>query len=103
MELVPSILTKLGYKPLEGYRDPPWSPVSTPEMAEDYPLILISGSRVRTFHHSSHRQIKKLRDRYPDPVLQINPETAAGLGISDGDPVWIETPLGKVKQRAGYL
>ena len=103
VELVPSILTKLGYDPLEGYKDPPWSPVSTPEMAEDYPLILISGSRVRPFHHSSHRQIKKLRDRYPDPVLQINPRTAAGLGISDGDPVWIETPLGKVKQRAGYL
>jgi anaerobic selenocysteine-containing dehydrogenase len=103
VELVPSILTQLGYNPLEGYKDPPWSPVSTPELAKDYPLILISGSRVRPFHHSSHRQIEKLRGRHPDPLLQINPQTAAGLGISDGDDVWIETPLGKVRQKAKYV
>jgi len=100
VELVPSIFTKLGYDPMEGYREPRWSPVSTPQMARDYPLILISGSRVRAYHHSSHRQVDSLRQRYPHPLLQINPETARRLGIADGDEVYIETPLGRVRQRA---
>lgn len=103
VELVPSVLTRLGYDPLEGYREPPWSPVSTPNLAEEYPLILISGSRVRAYHHSSHRQLAKLRQRYPDPLLQVNPVTARNLGISEGDTVVIETPLGKVKQKAQLL
>jgi anaerobic selenocysteine-containing dehydrogenase len=103
VELVPSILTRLGYDPLEGYREPPWSPVATPELAKDYPLILISGSRVRQFHHSSHRQIAKLRKKYPHPLLQINPQTAADLGIAEGDSVYIETPLGRVTQKAQLL
>ena len=103
LELVPGVLTRLGYDPMAGYCEPPWSPVSAPDIAVEYPLILISGSRVRTYHHSSHRQVEKLRQRYPDPLLQINPETAAGLGIADGDEVYIETPLGRVKQRAQLL
>jgi thiosulfate reductase / polysulfide reductase chain A len=61
VELVPSIFTRLGYDPLVGYQEPPWSPVATPELAKEYPLILISGSRVRTYHHSSHRQFDKVR------------------------------------------
>jgi len=103
VELVPSIFTQLGYDPLVGYEEPPWSPVSAPDLAKEYPLILISGSRVRTYHHSSHRQFAKLRERYPAPLLQINPETAAGLGIVDGDTVCIETPLGTVRQKAKLL
>jgi len=103
VELVPSIFQRLGYDPLAGYQEPPWSPVSTPELAKEYPLILISGSRVRTYHHSSHRQFEKLRQRYPFPLLQINPETAARLGITDGDTVCIETPLGTVRQKAKLL
>ncbi len=103
VELVPSILTRLGYDPLAGYQEPPWSPISTPELAERYPLILISGSRVRPYHHSSHRQFDRLRQIHPDPLLQINPDTAAKLGIRDGDEVCIETPLGVIKQKAHCL
>jgi len=103
LELVPSILTRLGYDPLEGYKEPPWSPVSTPELAKEYPLILISGSRVRAYHHSTGRQIANLRKRYPEPLLQINPQTAARLGIAEGDKVCIETPLGKITQKAQLL
>jgi len=103
VELVPSIFTSLGYNPLAGYEEPPWSPVSTPDLAREYPLILISGGRVRAYHHSSHRQFATLRERYPDPLLQINPQTAAGLGIADGDTVYVETPLGAIKQKAQLL
>jgi len=32
--------------------------------------------------------------------VEINPETANRLGISDGDRVWVESPHGKIKLRA---
>lgn len=100
VELVPSILEKLGYEPLPDYEEPAWSPISAPELAKEYPLILISGGRVRNYHHSAHRQLPKLRQRYPYPLLQIHPETAKGLGISEGNSVYIETPLGRIRQKA---
>jgi len=34
------------------------------------------------------------------PVVQIHPQTAKSLGIEDGDWVWIESPRGKIKQKA---
>jgi len=100
VELFPGILEKLGYDPSPDYDEPPRSPYATPELAEDYPLILISGSRVREFWHSSYRDMEKLRRIYPRPRLEINPVDAEPLGIKDGDPVYIETPEGKVKQWA---
>jgi len=100
VELVPSILKKLGYDPLPGYEEPAWSPISSPELAKEYPLILISGGRVQNYHHSAHRQLAKLRRRYSYPLLQIHPETAKQLGISEGDSVYIETPLGRIGQKA---
>jgi len=32
--------------------------------------------------------------------VEINPRTAEKLGIADGDPVWVESPLGKLQTRA---
>ena len=62
---------------------------------KDYPLILITGAKYVEYFHSEGRQIPKLRKRVPDPRVEIHPDTATGLGIEDGDWVWIETP--KVK------
>jgi anaerobic selenocysteine-containing dehydrogenase len=41
-----------------------------------------------------------LRKITPDPVMEIHPDTAKGLGIKSGDWVWIESPRGRIKQRA---
>jgi len=100
VELFPSLLENLGYDPSCDYAEPPRSPDATPELAEEYPLILISGSRVKEFWHSSYRDMEKLRRIYPKPRLEIHPENAQPLGIKDGDPVYIETPEGKIKQWA---
>jgi len=32
--------------------------------------------------------------------VEINPETARELGIADGDPVWVESPLGRIQVKA---
>lgn len=92
VELYSTIFEKHGHDPLPTFVEPPESPVTTPELAEEYPLILITGSRVIEYFHSEGRQIPSLRRRVPDPICEIHPGTAAAHGISEGDWLWIETP-----------
>jgi anaerobic selenocysteine-containing dehydrogenase len=102
VELYSTILERMGYDPLPTYKEPPMTPYSNPELAEKYPLILVTGVKFMPFHHSEQRQIAVLRRMHPDPLCHINPETASSLGIRDGDWVWIETPKGRIKQKAFY-
>lgn len=41
-----------------------------------------------------------MRSRHPWPLVEINHETAERLGIHSGDWVWIESPRGRIKQKA---
>jgi anaerobic selenocysteine-containing dehydrogenase len=102
VELYSKHFEKFGYDPLPFYEEPAESPYSTPELLEKYPLILISGGRSVLYYHSAFRQIPWLRELFPDPVIEIHPDTAEKLGIHDGDWVWIETSQmeGRVKQKA---
>lgn len=45
VELYSKVLEKLGYDPLPFYEEPPESPIRTPEIAEEFPLILITGGK----------------------------------------------------------
>lgn len=89
-----------GVDPLPHFQEPEWSHVSTPELAEKYPLILNTGGRSSVFFHSEHRQIPWLRELDPDPIVEIHPQTARSLDIQPGDWVWIENWLGKCRRRA---
>jgi anaerobic selenocysteine-containing dehydrogenase len=101
VELRCSTLESLGYDPLPYYVEPPESPYSTPELFKDFPLIITTGARTQAFFHTEGRQLKSLRKLNPDPLVEIHPETARSLGITDGDWVWIESPRGgKIRQRA---
>jgi len=101
VELYSSVLDKLGVDPLPYYREPPETPVSAPETAKEYPLILNTGGRFMPMFHSEHRQLGiGMRERHPDPLVTIHPETAEKLGIKDGDWAWIETGRGRIKQKA---
>ena len=102
VELYSTIIEKLfdESQALPYYEEPFESPVSTPEVAEDYPLIMTAGSRVMPYYHSEYRQVNGCRNRYPDPFFQIHPETAANLGIGDGMWCWIETQRGRCLQKA---
>ncbi|HUL30764.1 MAG TPA: molybdopterin-dependent oxidoreductase [Thermodesulfobacteriota bacterium] len=95
IELYSTIFHKYGYDPLPGYREPPESPVSAPGLAKDYPLILINGSRRIGYFCSEGRQIRRLREQSPDPLVEIHPDKAREMRIEDGEWVWIETPRGK--------
>lgn len=49
--------------------------------------------------HASQRQIPSLRRRSPEPLVELNPETAAALDLRPGDLATIETPRGRIRQR----
>lgn len=100
VELRSTVFERCGLDPLPYYEEPPESPVSRPELAEEYPLVLTTGAKTRFFFHSEHRQIPSLRSKNPDPVTEIHPETAAELCIEDGDWIVIENRHGRCKQKA---
>jgi len=101
IELSSKVLEQLGYDPLPFYEEPPESPIRTPGVAEEYPLILNTGGRFLPQFHSEHRQLGMgLREQHPDPLMDIHTDTAKALGISDGDWACIETRRGVIKQKA---
>ncbi|MBI4969910.1 MAG: molybdopterin-dependent oxidoreductase [Rhodospirillales bacterium] len=100
IELYSTRLEAMGYDPLPNYQEPPESPLSRPDLAQDFPLVLTTGGRIPFYFNSEHRQIAKLRRAYRDPKAEIHPETAKRFGIGEGDWMWIETRRGKMKQRA---
>ena len=100
IEFYSTLFQAYGYDPLPYIEEPGIGPVSTPDLYEEYPLIMITGARTTSFFHSEHRQIPYLRQLTPDPWVQINPKTAAEHNISEGDWVWIENHRGRCRQRA---
>ncbi|HWQ77134.1 MAG TPA: molybdopterin-dependent oxidoreductase [Syntrophomonas sp.] len=100
VELLPSLFAAAGLDPMPQWEEQPQSKNRTPELAKEYPYRLLSGLRIRPWWHSQHRQLKTLRWMHPYPVVEINPETARKLNIVNGEMVYIETPLGRVRQKA---
>jgi anaerobic selenocysteine-containing dehydrogenase len=100
LELWSTILEKWGRDPLPKYVEVPESPYSTPEKAKKYPYIFNAGLRTMTFFHTANRMMPWLREIRPDPLVEIHPETAKKHGIKDGQWVYIESPRGRIKQRA---
>ena len=100
VELTSTLFEAWGEDPLPYYKEPPYSPISTPELFKEYPLILTTGARKFTSFHSEHRQIPSLREIDPDPIMEINTETAKKMGINEGDWVMMENMFGKAKSRA---
>lgn len=88
--------------PLVYYKEPPESPISRPDLAEKYPLVLTSGARKWGFFHSEHRQLPSMRRLHKDPEFLINPKTAKKFGIEDGAWAILENSHGSCKQKARF-
>jgi len=93
VELSLSTARKFGLKPLPEFSGFP------EEDDPEYPLLLTS-AKSRYFLLSSYRWVERLREKEPDPTVEIHPDTAVQYGISDGDRVTIETKYGSVIQKA---
>lgn len=100
LELWSTMFEEFGLDAVAHYYEPEWSPVSSPEIYAEYPIILMTGARSPVFFHTEHRQVESLRQFHKDPYVEISPVYAEAHGIKEGDWVWIENPRGRCRQRA---
>lgn len=89
-------LKQQGYEGLPIYREPTESPISTPELLPDYPLVLTSGGRQKYFTHSQQHNVTAMLKFDPYPRVQIHPDDAAERQIQTGDRVEISSRRGQV-------
>ena len=100
IELWSNFYNRAGLDPLPYFEEPEPGPGSTPELMDEYPLVMTSGARFWGMFHSEHRQIERMRHYRPWPLMDIHPDTAAKYSIKDGDWVWMEGPMGRAKRKA---
>ncbi len=100
MELWSEDLLLYGNGPLPMYIEPPITKVSRTDLTEEYPYTLITGGRSHAFFHTEYRNSPWMREVHMFPTMDINPATAAELGIEQDDWCWIETYVDRIRQRA---
>jgi thiosulfate reductase / polysulfide reductase chain A len=89
LELYSETLASLGLDALPDYVPPA-------VVADgDYPLVLQTGQREKTYHHSRFREQAWARKVSPDPLLHVHPLTAADHGMTDAAWVMVEAAGGK--------
>jgi len=94
IELYSPRLEELGLDPLPNYAEP--ARTRLPEAARrEFPLVLVTGDREKSYHHSRFRDQPWALKVSPDPRLTIHPETAHALGLKDGAWVELEVAQGK--------
>jgi anaerobic selenocysteine-containing dehydrogenase len=88
-----------GFPPLPEYQEPLVSPVSRPDIAADYPLVL-TNAKFTTYIHSQLRGLSSLRKASPEPTADIHPDTAKPYGIKDKQWMIVESPRGSIRAKA---
>ena len=88
-----------GYAPLPEHVEPALAGAGADDDPDAFPLVL-TGGKTPHFLHSQNRNLASLRRHEPDPLVDINPETAAAHGIGAGDWVVLATPHGSLQARA---
>ncbi len=74
------------------------------DVDENYPIILTTGRVVSQFLSGNQtRRIGPLVDHYPEPRVEIHPQLALRLGISDGDWTLVESRRGNCTLRASVV
>jgi anaerobic selenocysteine-containing dehydrogenase len=92
IEFVSGTLAAHGYDPLPDFVEPPLSPYSTPQLAREFPLVLVSGTRTIEFYSTLGIEVPRLLRRRPFPTLEMSPETAARYGLEAGEWAEISAP-----------
>ena len=79
--------------------EPAVSPLSRPDLAKEFPLIL-TNAKFTTFVHSQQRALPSLRKASPEPSADIHPETALRFGVKNKEWMMVESPRGAIKVKA---
>jgi anaerobic selenocysteine-containing dehydrogenase len=88
-----------GFPALPDYQEPAISPLSRPDLATEYPLVL-TNAKFTTFIHSQQRALSSLRKAAPEPTAEIHPDSAARFGVENKQWMIVESPRGAIKVRA---
>lgn len=93
------------------HEEPFESPISTPEIAAEYPLI----GHARVHRHWGFLQYNLISDggyassyireaftTAKEPVVELNPAKARELGLREGDMVYVESRYGRLKGRLQF-
>jgi formate dehydrogenase alpha subunit len=69
--------------------------------SENFPLWLSVGGTLYNYQiGTKEKRAQGLARWYPETALEIHPDDASSLGISDGDPIRLASPRGEVKTKA---
>lgn len=101
VEFYSETLLAHGYDPVPGFVEPSMGPVSRPEFADAFPLVL-TDTKSNHYIHSQYRHVAKLRRHEKEPRVELHPETASARGIADGDWVRVKTPHASAKMKARF-
>jgi anaerobic selenocysteine-containing dehydrogenase len=105
MEFKSNVLEKYegrpGFEALPVYTPPKHSRESTPELAQEYPFILNTGSRLPMYVHTRTFRLTWTNSLRPNhPAADISPGDAARLGIKQDDAIRISTPKDAIVVKA---
>lgn len=96
LEITSQLLANHGYAQLPVYIEPLEGPLSDPETARSYPLVMNTGARIPSTFRSQHLNVPGLVKLQERPQVLINQADARSRGIKDGDKVTVATRRGKV-------
>ena len=91
VEFFSSTMQRYGYDPL-----PTWHP-PTERLSQEFPFRLVTGPRTAPYINSQFRHITSLRQKLPEPVAVVHPETARTAGAANGERVVIRSPHGSIE------
>jgi anaerobic selenocysteine-containing dehydrogenase len=100
VELYSEELARQGFDPMPTYHEPELSPANRPDLAKQYPLIAMTGTRLIEYGQSMMLGVPTLRGRIGEPKAEINTDTARKLGIESGDQIIIESHRGRARIKA---
>ena len=77
---------------------PVWNQGYDKSSEEDFPMTLITGSRLpNTIHSRLHEELSWPRSLRKTPMADIHPGDARNLGLGEGDWVFLRTAAGEIK------
>jgi anaerobic selenocysteine-containing dehydrogenase len=88
-----------GIAALPEYVEPAFSPLSRPDLAAQFPLVL-TNAKFTTYVHSQQRALPSLRKVSPEPSADIHPETALCYGVKNKQWMIVESPRGAIRVKA---
>ena len=98
-EIKSTLLAQMGYDGLPTYEESFETPLSQPQMLNRFPLVLGTGP-FKPDMKSCLRAVPDFMEKYPDPMIQVNPKDALDRNIESGDAVVVKTARGFVEMRA---